>query len=128
MNVWLAIELGLAKCWRALLVGTVVFALASCAVSHIQRDPVTGEEYVVESGEHMLPGAADAIEGAIGLDVADAVGAASDAVSELDPIEILDKAEEGNWTDIALIGGGALLTAILGYRKRKGLKRLIKRA
>lgn len=121
------IELGLARVWHVLLVGTVVFAVASCAVSHIQRDPTTGEEYVVESGEHLLPGAADAIEDATGLNVADAVGAAGDAISELDPVEILAKADDGEWGDIALIGGGVLLTAILGYRKRKGLKRLIRR-
>lgn len=121
------IELGLARVWHVLLVGTIVFALASCAVSGIARHPTTGEEVVVVEGEHILPGVAEGIEDATGLAVEDVVGAVGDAVSDLDPIEILDKADDGEWGDIALIGGGVLLTAILGYRKRKSLRRIIRR-
>jgi hypothetical protein len=121
------IELGLARVWHVLLVGTIVFALASCAVSRIARDPTTGEDVVVVEGSHILPGAAEAIEDATGLAVEDVVGAVGDAVSELDPGEILDNVEDGNWGDIALIGGGVLLTAILGYRKRKSLRRIVRR-
>lgn len=125
--MWNQIELFLARVWRVLLVGALAFAIVSCAVSRIVEDPVTGEERVVVVGKHILPGAADGIEDVTGLSVEDALGAAGDALSEIDPVEVIRDVDEGNWGDIALYGGGALLTAILGYRKRQFIKNVLRR-
>lgn len=104
------IEKQLSRLWHWFALGAIAAYALGCASSRVAYDPVTGEEVIVTEGEHILPGAADAIEDTLGVPVEDIVGAAGDAVSSINPGEIIEDVSSGNWlavagAAVAVIGG-----------------------
>lgn len=118
------VELLLARGWKVLLCGALVFALVSCAVSRIATDPETGEEIVIVEGSHILPGVAEGIEDITGVPVEDVVGAVGEAVDPDEVLDLADDAASGNWLEVGLgiLGIGAAVA--IGVKRRRDKKRV----
>jgi hypothetical protein len=115
------IEKVLARYWILLLGVVIGVTLVSCAASHVGVDQA-GNEVLVTTGEHILPGAADTIGEAIGAPVEDVVGAVGDAVESADIPDVIDNVATGRWFSavMSIVGIGVAIFA--GVKKRQTLR------
>lgn len=103
---------------RAVLLWLLFVAIVAggCRISSIDEDG-----NIVTTGENALPDVVDAVTGVPSEDI---IGAAKDAVSEVDIGEAIENVQSGNWLGIAGLAAAILGTIGLGVaRRRKARKK-----
>jgi hypothetical protein len=104
----------LAAAWKPILLGLVVLACAACAMSRIVKDPITGEDTLVTTGTDIIPGVT------VGEDI---VGAGAEAVESVNPGDVIEKVQSGDWLGLGALVAGVAALFIGGIAARKKLRR-----